>query len=512
MTKSNSMKSILSKGAKKFIGKCVKVKEEQRFLFTRAILLFCLTTAHFEDLVHNITYGTSILYQMLLINLGDVKYPSFKLNKKNDIFPSREHLIDYAYAVELEKDFEFAVDKKDYKAAMTCYVKVRPQLLLVLENFLSLDKDRIHCLQLPRFLSSFSKEYVTLRLANKCVDILEKERNYPEAVSLIELLLTQRFMRFSSRGFLWERLILDYERYIKDFDKTYLFTVEALKDPYLRTGHRLNILQRHNRLDKSPKVKSSIKGMLIKSFKEEITEPNEETIRTKIFLESSAKNRAVFLSQAIGDNYNLSNVEQHVITHYQTLGFPSGKHGEGSSVTTLFYLLFWDIIFMDVTDAFQSEFQNSPLDMFHDNFFLNREDALNERLNFVYHASEDNIRAFIEQIWKQNHGTYSDGLNWELFQNEMEAGDLAVCIGNKVLGGICELFCKDLRRRKGGFPDLIVWNAEKKTCKIIEVKGPGDKLSLKQIVWLDVLSYLGADAFACYVTGVGGKRKRTSAD
>lgn len=44
--------------------------------------------------------------------------------------------------------------------------------------------------------------------------------------------------------------------------------------------------------------------------------------------------------------------------------------------------------------------------------------------------------------------------------------DLAVCLGTKVLSGISELFCKDLRRRRGGFPDLIVWNKVEKKCKV----------------------------------------------
>lgn len=91
-------------------------------------------------------------------------------------------------------------------------------------------------------------------------------------------------------------------------------------------------------------------------------------------------------------------------------------------------------------------------------------------------------------------------------------GDLAVCMGGNLLGGICELLCKDLRRRTSGFPDLVVWNAATRRVKVVEVKGPGDKLSLKQILWLDVLTSLGADAVVCHVTGVGGKRKLNYVD
>ena len=37
--------------------------------------------------------------------------------------------------------------------------------------------------------------------------------------------------------------------------------------------------------------------------------------------------------------------------------------------------------------------------------------------------------------------------------------------------------------------------------QISEVKGPGDRLSHKQILWLDYLLGLGVDAEVCYVKG-----------
>ncbi|KAF8773223.1 Fanconi-associated nuclease 1 like protein [Argiope bruennichi] len=47
---------------------------------------------------------------------------------------------------------------------------------------------------------------------------------------------------------------------------------------------------------------------------------------------------------------------------------------------------------------------------------------------------------------------------------------------------------------------------------IVEVKSPGDKLSSKQILWLDYLIQLGADAEVCLVEAVASKklRKETS--
>ena len=36
---------------------------------------------------------------------------------------------------------------------------------------------------------------------------------------------------------------------------------------------------------------------------------------------------------------------------------------------------------------------------------------------------------------------------------------------------------------------------------MVEVKGPGDRLSTKQILWLEYLINIGADAEVCYVKG-----------
>ena len=42
--------------------------------------------------------------------------------------------------------------------------------------------------------------------------------------------------------------------------------------------------------------------------------------------------------------------------------------------------------------------------------------------------------------------------------------------------------------------------------QIIEVKSPNDRLSNKQILWIEHLRRLGVDAVVCHVEAVGGKR------
>lgn len=42
----------------------------------------------------------------------------------------------------------------------------------------------------------------------------------------------------------------------------------------------------------------------------------------------------------------------------------------------------------------------------------------------------------------------------------------------------------------------------------MEVKGPNDRLSQKQQIWLDELRKLGADVEVCHVTAIGARGVR----
>lgn len=43
--------------------------------------------------------------------------------------------------------------------------------------------------------------------------------------------------------------------------------------------------------------------------------------------------------------------------------------------------------------------------------------------------------------------------------------------------------------------------------QLVEVKGPNDRLSPKQTIWLDELQRLGADVEVCHVVAMGAKSK-----
>jgi len=73
-----------------------------------------------------------------------------------------------------------------------------------------------------------------------------------------------------------------------------------------------------------------------------------------------------------------------------------GVHGEGTTVRTLFTLLFWDIIFADgIDDVFCSRFQTFPLDIYTDNFYTSRQAVIEQRLVSISESSDEVIQPFV---------------------------------------------------------------------------------------------------------------------
>ncbi|PRD26177.1 UNVERIFIED_CONTAM: Fan1 [Trichonephila clavipes] len=117
------------------------------------------------------------------------------------------------------------------------------------------------------------------------------------------------------------------------------------------------------------------------------------------------------------------------------------------------------------------------------------------------------LREIVKTTWENHHGQASL-VSWDHFTDLEHVQGLICCFGSDILSGICERLAKDFRFTRSGVPDLVVWNPETLHVKIVEVKGPGDKLSSKQILWLDYLIQLGADAEVCLVEAVGSKKLR----
>jgi Fanconi-associated nuclease 1 len=213
------------------------------------------------------------------------------------------------------------------------------------------------------------------------------------------------------------------------------------------------------------------------------------------------------------------NVETRALEYYEKLGFkgfgvlftfslvfPNIRarfHSETQILTTLFGLLFWDIIFAQVPGAFETEWQMGPLDIGEDSFYYARRELIEKRLAEIEEGEARTILEAYDDLHREQK-TCCIGVSWRLcgrdelveivevlrlqFLRTMELIP-SQCLGGQALASICRLFCEDYAGRSSGVPDLIVWNSTEKKCKFVEVKGPGDSLQENQKVWFPTAAF-----------------------
>jgi Fanconi-associated nuclease 1 len=177
--------------------------------------------------------------------------------------------------------------------------------------------------------------------------------------------------------------------------------------------------------------------------------------------------------------YSLS-VEQVALTHFiKNLDFTHGKHAETSVITTLYGLLFWNIIFDDsIANVFVDKFQSSPLDMQTDYLYQNRKFLIDAKIDLIRSSPIDFICELYTESWNNYIGIECSLVSWSLFESLEEFLSLVRCFNGIQLANLCKYISENYRYCRSGGPDLIIWSTKTNKCRFVEVKGPGDRLSL----------------------------------
>ncbi|XP_078232014.1 fanconi-associated nuclease 1 isoform X8 [Callithrix jacchus] len=266
--------------------------------------------------------------------------------------------------------------------------------------------------ELPVFLRCFTVGWIYTKILCRSVEILQRLHMYEEAVRELESLLSQRIYCPDSRGRWWDRLALNLHQHLKRLE------------PVTITGR---LCPQH--------------GMGKSVF---VMEAGETADPTTV----------------------LCSVEELALAHYRRNGFDQGIHGEGSTFSTLYGLLLWDIIFMDgIPDVFRNACQAFPLDLCTDSFFTSRGPALEARLQLIHDAPVESLRAWVAATWQDQEGRVASLVSWDRFTSLEQAQDLVSCLGGRVLSGVCRRLAADFRHCRGGLPDLVVWNTPSHRCK-----------------------------------------------
>ncbi|XP_056138184.1 fanconi-associated nuclease 1 [Lampris incognitus] len=500
----NSIGAVILKRAKRVAGSCVRLSRVPRAVFSRVLLLFSLTDSVEEE--EMAAGGQGQLYTILLVNSGRLAFPDYTVQRCAKLFQDREDLIRYEAAMRTLQEVITAMQAGLWEDALELYTAAKTAWQELRKIY-----DFRHQEGLPVFLRCFTSGWAYTRIRSRGVEILQRLRRYQDAVEELQSLLAQSVYCPDSRGRWWDRLALNLHQHLKKPEQAICAIRDGLSDPLVRTGHQLSLHQRAVRMKESPSFKKY--HLQLRDLPAiHIQDVTHVTIRGQLFPHEGGMGKSVFLMPAneeTGESGNatiMCSVEELALAHYRQLGFDQGIHGEGSTFSTLFGLLLWDIIFMeDIPDVFRNPYQTSPLDLFTDCFYENRREAIDTCVQVLGEASTETLHDMLEAVWTSQEGKVCSLVNWKCFSSLQQAQSLVSCLGGTFLGAIITRMAKDYRHCRGGLPDLLVWSTSNNIYKLVEVKGPNDRLSQKQQIWLDELQKLGADVEVCHVTAVGAR-------
>ncbi|XP_010147661.1 PREDICTED: fanconi-associated nuclease 1 [Eurypyga helias] len=503
--------TVILKRVKDMAGKSVRVCKGPRAVFSRMLLLFSLSESMEDEEAGSAGQGQ--LSTVLMVNMGRMVFPSYTVNRKTPVFQDRDDLIRYATAAHLSNDIATAMVNGNWEEASHLYMCAK-ETWNELQNHPSLSYHRV----LPEYLRHFTVGWVYTRILSQGVEILQRLRKYEEAVQELQTLLSQDVYCTDSRGRWWDRLALNLHQHLKNTKKAIDCISNGLADPFVRTGHRLSLCQRALCIRDSPSCKQ-FRCLLRDLPVVAVEDVTHVTIKGKM-CPQMGMGKSVFLMEDIGDEERgqdfsastvMCSVEELALTHYRQNGFDQGIHGEGSTFITLYGILMWDIIFMDdIPDVFRNSYQTFPLDLYTDSFYENRRDVIEARLQQLHTASSETLSELIADVWTAQEGKAAALVSWGRFISLQQVQSLVSCLGGVFLSGVFRRLSRDLRHCRGGLPDLVVWRTHTDHFKLVEVKGPNDRLSHKQMIWLSELKKLGAAVEVCHVQAVGGKSKRLS--
>jgi len=187
-------------------------------------------------------------------------------------------------------------------------------------------------------------------------------------------------------------------------------------------------------------------------------------------------------------------VEFHVQAHLHEERAPV-HYVENSLINSLFGLLCWPAIFAPLPGAFFHPFQRGPADLLSEDFHSRRAELFQACLAEL---DDGRYAQTIRQRYLDKWGVQSPFVFWGVLDEELLEQALA-CLPAEHLKHWFERLLQDIKANRAGMPDLIQFWPQQKTYRMIEVKGPGDRLQDNQLRWLEFCRQHQMPVAVCYV-------------
>ncbi|XP_054632797.1 fanconi-associated nuclease 1 isoform X2 [Dunckerocampus dactyliophorus] len=313
----NNIGTIILKRAKQLAGSCVRLSRGPRAVFSRILLLFSLTDTMDEE--EMAAGGQNQLYTILLVNSGRLAFPEYTVQRTAKVFRDRDDLIRYEASMRALQDVTLAMQAGHWEEALVLYTAAKNDW-----QDLKGSRDLSHQEELPVFLRSFTTGWAYTRILSRGVEILQRLRQYEEAVSELQSLLLQDVYCPDSRGRWWDRLALNLHQHLKKPEQAICAIRDGLSDPLVRTGHKLSLHQRAVRMRESASLKK-YRLQLRDLPTVDVQDVRHVTIRGQLFPHEGGMGKSRFLIPSNGDDCTdatvICSVEDLSLAHYRQQGF-----------------------------------------------------------------------------------------------------------------------------------------------------------------------------------------------
>ncbi len=495
-------------------GPCIRISPPVFKLFERVHLVFYRTSE----------WSEKSLMATVLAKMSKWSFPVYAVSRTANIFESRDRLLDFEEALRLghKVDRILTFGGPPGKQGLQEVVSLFDSIM---DRWRSLLKDHIrqqattHGFENLGYLLRFTAAHVFTRIAHYAASCLGRLHDYRKEYDLLNELLNQRILHLARRGAWYQRRALLEERYMVRLDpalndndrakqkrhwaqKALDTRARALQDPDCHVIYHYDLQKRIVKLEKRLRVPRRLQhefGHL------QLLKPEEHfvegvqikggggTAPNKGGRDSSA--RTIWLDEL--EDGSKCTVEEMCLNHYRRQGW-KGCHSEGGIVRTLFAYLFFDILFLDVPNVFQTAFQTCPLDLHTDVFYTTRASEINRRLVEIANGEAARIVRDVHASQFERR-TCIVGLKWQ-FELE-DLAELAECFNGDALALVCKVLAQEYQQRGGGLPDLLLWRMRPTPDVLFsEVKSANDRLSDTQRMWIHVLAGSGVRVAVCHAT------------
>ncbi|KAG0191351.1 hypothetical protein DFQ28_000364 [Apophysomyces sp. BC1034] len=427
-------------------GPCIILDKEIHSLFQRLHLVYYRITDPEETV--------KVMSSAILARMSRRNFPQYDVYRTGHVWKTRQDLLAYEEALDIRRQFderfELIMTKKqgnEREPLIACWT--------LCENIVGLWDEGLetHQEERPYYMRRFEAG---------------KLHEYELETAILRKLLNQKVYRLGKRGRWYERLALVQMAHMasneknnqRQWKKTALETcIEAIQDPTVHQSERISNI--------------------------------------------TAGRKSVWR----GNDGAACSVEELALEYYNKQGY-RGLHAEGGVVSMLFMLLFWDILFASVPGVFETPYQTAPLDFGSDAFYIGRSELINTRLDDILRGQCSEIIERVDERERPRQ-TVCAGVNWTYEKTDLlsVAEDLRLYLHYvnylpKSLVIVIAVFLISGKRFTVKSRVLI----SKQTVAGTKVKngayllkGPGDKLSETQKLWIDTLTGFDIPVEVCYV-------------